>query len=167
MKEIKVKAPAKINMTLEVLNRREDGFHDIKSIMHTVNLYDFLTFSIEEAEKIQIELSGNSDEIPYNESNLVYKAITRYLEKAEISNVKIKCYIEKNIPVAAGLAGGSSDAAATLFALNKLFDERFSYEEMASLCAETGSDVFFCYRGGCAICTNQTNSVCRISNLFG
>jgi len=159
MKEIKVKAPAKINMTLEVLNRREDGFHDIKSIMHTVNLYDFLTFSLEEAEEIQIELSGNSDEIPYNESNLVYKAITRYLEKAEISNVKIKCYIEKNIPIAAGLAGGSSDAAATLFALNKLFDEKFSYEEMAGLCAETGSDVFFCYRGGCAICTSRGEKI--------
>ena len=159
MKEIKVKAPAKINMTLEVLNRREDGFHDIKSIMHTVNLYDFLTFSLEEAEGIQIELSGNSDEIPYNESNLVYKAITKYLEKADISNVKIKCYIEKNIPVTAGLAGGSSDAAATFFALNKLFDDKFSPEEMAILCAETGSDVHFCYRGGCAICTSRGEKI--------
>lgn len=153
MKEIKVKAPAKINLTLEVLNRREDGYHDIRSIMQTINLYDYLTFSTEEAEGIQIELSGNSSEIPYNENNLVYKAIVKFLEAAEISNVKVKCYIEKNIPVEAGLAGGSSDAAAALFALNKLYDEILPLEKIYEICSELGSDINFCYKGGCAICT--------------
>ena len=155
MKKIKVKAPAKINLTLEVLNKREDGFHDIRSIMHTINLYDYLTFTVEDAKEIQIELSGNSDEIPYDEKNLIYKAAVKYLEKAQISNVKIKCDLEKNIPVEAGLAGGSTDAAATIFALNKLFDAKLSHEEIMYLCAEIGSDVPFCYRGGCVICTSR------------
>ena len=159
MKEIKVKAPAKINLTLEVLNKREDGFHDIRSIMQTVSLYDYLTFSVDETEGIQIELSGNSEEIPYDEKNLIYKAALKYLEKAEISNVKINCFLEKNIPVEAGLAGGSTDAAATLFALNRLYDNKLSQEEIMSLCAEIGSDVPFCYRGGCAICTSRGEKI--------
>ena len=155
MKTIKVKAPAKINLTLEVLNRREDGFHDIRSIMHTINLYDYLTFSAEKADGIQIELSGNSSEIPYDEKNLVYKAVIKYLEKAEISDIKIVCYLEKNIPVEAGLAGGSTDAAAAFFALNKLFDNKLSEYEISRLCAMIGSDLNFCYRGGCAICSSR------------
>lgn len=155
MKEIKVKAPAKINLTLEVLNRREDGYHDIRSIMQTINLYDYLTFSTEDAEGVQIDLSGNNDEIPYDENNLVHKAIVKFLEAAEITNVKVKCYIEKNIPVEAGLAGGSSDAAATIFALNKIYDSVLSSEQISEICSELGSDINFCYKGGCAICTSR------------
>lgn len=159
MNEIKVKAPAKINLTLEVLNRREDGYHEIRSIMQTVNLYDYLTFSTEDAEGIQIELYGNTDEIPYNEKNLVYKAAVKYFETAEISDVKLKCYIAKNIPVAAGLAGGSTDAAATLYALNKLFNEKLTEYEIENICSNIGSDVLFCYKGGCAICTSRGEKI--------
>ena len=73
MKTLKVKTPAKINLTLEVLNKREDGFHNIQSIMQTVNLYDFLTFNVSQSNKTEINLSGNSSEIPYDEHNLIYK----------------------------------------------------------------------------------------------
>ncbi|MDO5305529.1 MAG: 4-(cytidine 5'-diphospho)-2-C-methyl-D-erythritol kinase, partial [bacterium] len=144
MKEIKVQAPAKINLTLDVKCRRHDGFHEINSIMHAISLYDYLTFKIEDCEGICVELSGNSDEIPYDEHNLVYKAAMKFFEAANISNSKVYVYIEKNIPVAAGLAGGSTDAAATLFALNKLYDNILSDEKINELCAMLGSDLNFC-----------------------
>ena len=103
MKTIKVKTPAKINLTLEVLNKRPDGFHNIQSIMQAISLYDYLTFELKEADELKIELNGNTDKIPYNQSNLVYKAAKSFFEKAKITNAFLKIYIEKNIPVAAGL----------------------------------------------------------------
>ena len=153
--KIKVKTPAKINLTLEVLNKREDGFHNIQSIMQTVNLYDYLTFDIENNNETQIILKGNSDEIPYDERNLVYKAIEKFLQKGNIKNVKIEVYIEKNIPVCAGLAGGSTNAAGAFFALNKLFNNILTSEEIEELCASMGSDLNFCLNGGCRLCTSR------------
>lgn len=154
MKTIKIKTPAKINLTLEVLNKREDGFHNIQSIMQTINLYDYLRFKIENCNKTEINLSGNSEEIPYNEKNLVYKAVKKYLETAKIDNVKIDIYIEKNIPVSAGLAGGSTNAAGTFFALNKIF-KALNKEQIEELCAQMGSDLNFCLNGGCMLCTSR------------
>ena len=153
--KIKVKTPAKVNLTLEVLNKREDGFHNIQSIMQTISLYDFLTFNVQKSDKTQIILTGNSDEIPYDEKNLVYKAIAKFLEKANIGNYKIEVYIEKNIPVCAGLAGGSTNAAGAFFALNKLFDNILTSEEIEELCASMGSDLNFCLNGGCRLCTSR------------
>lgn len=155
MKKIKVKTPAKINLTLEVLNRREDGFHNIQSIMQTISLYDYLTFEVSENNGIEIILNGTSDEIPYDEKNLVYKAVLKFLETAKIENVKINIFIEKNIPVSAGLAGGSTNAAGTFFALNKLFDSILSKEKIEELCASMGSDLNFCLNGGCMLCTSR------------
>lgn len=160
MKKIKVKAPAKINLTLEVLNRREDGFHDIRSIMQAVNLYDYLSFETTESDGgLQIELSGNNRKLPYDEHNLIYKAAVKYFEKTGDTDVFLRCYLEKNIPIEAGLAGGSADAAATLFALNKLFDNKLSEGEINQLCSELGSDVNFCYKGGCAICSSRGEKI--------
>jgi 4-diphosphocytidyl-2-C-methyl-D-erythritol kinase len=130
MQTIKIAAPAKINLTLEVLDKRQDGFHNIKSVMQAISLYDYLTFNVKENDKTEIILNGNSKEIPYNENNLVYKAIVKYLEKTKINNYKIDVYIEKNIPVEAGLAGGSTDAAATLYALNNLFNNKLNISEL-------------------------------------
>ena len=107
MNGIKIQCPAKINLTLEILNKREDGFHNIKSIMQMVSLYDFLDIEVKESNKTEILLCGSSDEIPYNEKNLVYKAAKLFLDETQIENVRVEVYIEKNIPVAAGLAGGS------------------------------------------------------------
>ena len=153
--KIKVKTPAKVNLTLEVLNKREDGFHNIQSIMQTVNLYDYLTFDIEKNDKTQIILTGNSDEIPYDKKNLVYKAIEKFLQKANIKNVKVEVYIEKNIPVCAGLAGGSTNAAGAFYALNKLFNNVLNTKEIEELCASMGSDLNFCLNGGCRLCTSR------------
>lgn len=155
MKRLKVKTPAKINLTLEILNKREDGFHNLQSIMQTISLYDYLTFYIEKSEKLEICLTGNSSEIPYNESNLIYKAAVKFFEKSNINNVKLNVYIEKNIPIAAGLAGGSTNAAGTFYALNKLFDNVLTAKEIDELCASLGSDLNFCLYGGCALCTSR------------
>lgn len=155
MKTLKVKTPAKINLTLEVLNKREDGFHNIQSIMQTISLYDYLTFNVEKTNGIEIVLNGNSSEIPYNEKNLVYKAAVKFLETSHISDVKINIFIEKNIPVAAGLAGGSTNAAGTFYALNKLFDNVLPKDKIEELCASMGSDLNFCLNGGCMLCTSR------------
>ena len=90
---IKVKCPAKINLTLEVVNKREDGFHNIKSIMQMISLYDYLTISLKEAESLKINLSGTSDEIPYDERNLVYKAVVLFLDEVKTSPFAINIYI--------------------------------------------------------------------------
>lgn len=155
MIEIKVKTPAKINLALEILDKREDGFHNIQSIMQTISLFDYLTISIEDSNELSIELSGNSTEIPYDESNLVYKAALKFLELAGVKNSKIKIDIEKNIPIAAGLAGGSSNAAGTFFGLNALYNNVLNDEQINSLCASLGSDLNFCLKGGCALCTSR------------
>lgn len=154
MENIKIKCPAKINLTLEVLNKREDGYHNIKSIMQMINLYDYLTISIGHAEENKILLSGNNNEIPYNEKNLVYKAAELFLNEAGINNTEIKIYIEKNIPVSAGLAGGSTDAAGTLYGLNKLFNV-FNNNELNELCKKLGSDLNVCLKGGCQLATSR------------
>ena len=153
--QIKVKTPAKINLTLEMVNRRPDGFHNIKSVMQLIDLYDFLTISAEKSDKLEINLSGTSDEIPYNEKNLVYKATKLYVDTVGITDYKFDIHIEKNIPISAGLAGGSTNAAGTIYGLNKLFDERLSDEELHNLCATLGSDLNVCLGGGCLLATSR------------
>lgn len=151
---VKIKCPAKINLTLEIVNKREDGFHNIKSIMQLINLYDYLTITIAESECNKITLSGTSEEIPYDERNLVYKAVNLYLRKAKITNLAVDVFIEKNIPIAAGLAGGSTDAAGVLWGLNYLLKE-FSEEAINELCSELGSDLNVCLNGGCTLATSR------------
>ncbi len=150
MNEIKIKCPAKINLTLEIVNKREDGFHNIKSIMQLINLYDYLTIK---PAKSGIQLSGTSSEIPYNEKNLVYKAADLFFKTTGI-NEGAEIFIEKNIPIAAGLAGGSTDAAGTLYGLNKIYNA-LSHQELENLCAQLGSDLNVCLNGGCTLATSR------------
>jgi 4-diphosphocytidyl-2-C-methyl-D-erythritol kinase len=144
---IKIQCPAKINLTLKVLGKRDDGFHNIESIMQTISLFDYITIFAEPWKTTEIVLSGTSDEIPYDERNLVYKAAELFIEHTK-KTYSINIHIEKNIPVAAGLAGGSTDAAGTLYGLNELFGNPLSREEMHELCAKLGSDLNFCLEGG-------------------
>lgn len=161
---IKIKCPAKINLTLEIVNKREDGFHNIKSIMQMINLYDFLTISISEPSQSKINLSGSSDKIPYDEKNLVYKATELYLKEAKISNVSIDIFIEKNIPIAAGLAGGSTDAAGTLYGLNYLF-KKFDDKKLNELCAILGSDLNVCLNGGTMLATSRGEIIKKLPDI--
>jgi len=149
VKSVKVRCPAKINLTLKVVNKRSDGFHNIDSIMQTIDLYDYLNISVSESEKFEIILTGNNLEIPYDNRNLVYKAVELFFNNTKIPAKRISIDIEKNIPIAAGLAGGSTDAAGTLYGLNKIFDEVYSNSELHELCAKLGSDLNVCLTGGC------------------
>lgn len=166
MAKIKVAAPAKINLTLEVLDKREDGFHNIKSIMQAISLYDYLTITVSDNDFTKIILNGNSSEIPYDEKNLVYKACICFLNETNIQNKKIEVYIEKNIPVEAGLAGGSTDAAATLFALNSLFNHVLNDSQIEKLCASLGSDLNFCLYGGTAVCSGRGENIQKIKTII-
>ena len=161
MREIKIQTPAKINLTLEVLDKRPDGFHNIQSVMQTISLCDFLTINISECPDLEnkVILSGTSNEIPYDERNIAYKAAKIYLDKAQLFGKKVIINIEKNIPVAAGLAGGSTNAAGTLFGLNELFDRALSRFELHELASRLGSDLNFCLEGGCALCTGRGEKI--------
>lgn len=154
-KKIRIKCPAKINLTLEIVNKRDDGFHNIKSIMQLINLYDFLTIKIKKSNAPKITLSGNSENIPYDEKNLVYKATDLFLKTAGIKSYSVDIYIEKNIPISAGLAGGSTDGAGTIYGLNLLFDKLFSDTKLNELCAMLGSDLNVCLNGGCTLATSR------------
>lgn len=163
--QIKVQTPAKINLVLEILNKREDGFHEIQSIMQAVSLYDYLTIDVKKVETCEniVELSGNSDLIPYDKANLVYKAAELFLQKTNLTGFKVKINIEKNIPVAAGLAGGSSNAAGTLWGLNKSFSDILNSSEVHELASLMGSDLNFCLEGGTHITTSRGEILYKIT----
>ena len=152
MNSITVNCPAKINLTLEIVNKREDGFHNIKSIMQTISLYDTLIIKVGEGDG-EILLSGNSSEIPYNEKNLVYRAAELFYRETGINNVRTEIYIDKNIPISAGLAGGSSDAAGTIFGLNELLGHPL--KTIHKLCETLSSDLNVCLEGGSILATSR------------
>ena len=147
-----VKAPAKINLSLDVLHKRPDGFHEVRMIMTTVDLADRLELMA--LKENRIEIRSQNRFVPDDHRNLAYQAAKLLKERYHVkSGVSIS--IEKNIPVAAGLAGGSSDAAATLRGLNELWQLGLSLDELAVLGAEIGSDVSFCVYGGTALATGR------------
>ena len=154
------KANAKINLFLDVTSRREDGFHDIKSVMQSVSLCDYIKLNAEPSEVTEISITTNLSDLPLDDNNLVYKSAAKYLKHFGIT-AKIDIDLEKHIPVGAGLGGGSSDAAATLRALNKIFGLA-TQTELLSMAAELGSDVPFCLVGGTAICTGRGEKMEKI-----
>jgi 4-diphosphocytidyl-2-C-methyl-D-erythritol kinase len=148
MDSIKIKAYAKINLGLDVLRKREDGYHDVRMIMQTIDLYDTLT--IEKTEKPAIKLKTSRPGLPTDRRNLVYKAAAAFLEAySPLSGVNI--FLDKKIPVAAGLAGGSADAAAALEGLNELYQTRLSKTALMKLGVKLGADVPYCILKGTAL----------------
>jgi len=143
--EIEVKAYGKINLGLDVLNRRSDGYHEVKMLMQSIELHDVVY--IRTTENRAIELSCDSQWVPSGRGNIAYKAAELMLERYNIKN-GVKIIIKKNIPVAAGLAGGSSNAAAVIKGFNKIFELKLSSKEMMELGREIGADVPFCIMGG-------------------
>lgn len=159
--KITVKAPAKINLALDVLHKRNDGYHEVKMVMTTIDLADHLRITLLESDRIQIE--STSGIIPNDKRNLAYKAAALLKERFAIKQ-GCKIEISKKIPVAAGLAGGSSDCAATLRGLNELWQLGLSPDELATIGAEIGSDVAFCVYGGTAVATGRGEIVKPISS---
>jgi len=146
------KAPAKINLTLDVLHKRPDGFHEVEMIMTTVDLADRIWLRPTDNGKITIKASERH--VPNDRKNLAYQAAELLQIECKITK-GVEITLEKSIPVAAGLAGGSSDAAATLRGLNRLWDLKLSVEELARLGGRIGSDVSFCVHGGTALATGR------------
>ena len=143
-------AHAKINLHLEVLGFRSDGFHELAMVMQSINLSDQLKM-IKRADN-NINLKSNNKEISNGEDNLIIKAAKLLRNKVDNTELGVDIELEKNIPIGAGLAGGSTDAAATLLGLNKLWKLNLKTEELEKLSKEIGSDIPFCISGGRQIC---------------
>lgn len=159
---VQVKAYGKINLTLEVIGLRGDGYHEIRSIMQNIELHDNLHFDFSGDEFIY--LSGNNNKLKYDESNLIYKSALA-LKKYTQTKLGTNIYLEKNIPIEAGLAGGSADAAATLIGLNKLWELNLTMEELLFIGATIGSDVPFCLLGDTALVEGRGEKVTKLSSL--
>lgn len=145
---MKLRAFAKINLGLDVIRRREDGYHEVRMIMQTIQMYDQL--EMEKKNIPGIDLTTNLSYIPVNENNLVYKAAKLLMDQYHIRE-GVSIDLNKFIPVAAGMAGGSSDAAATLVGMNKLFHLGLSKEELMKIGVKIGADVPYCIMRGTAL----------------
>ena len=145
MDKMELKALGKINLGLDVLGRRENGYHDVRMVMQTLYLYDQIT--IEKTEKPGIELSTNLFYLPVNENNLAYRAADLLMQEFGVEE-GVKITLEKHIPVAAGMAGGSSNAAAVLYGINRMFSLGLSQEELMERGVKLGADVPYCIMRG-------------------
>lgn len=161
---IKVLAPAKINLGLEILDKRSDGYHNVDMIMQSVSLYDVLDVSV--TDSLVIDIKSNVDFGCSLENNIMYRVANCFFEFTNINNPGILIEIQKNIPSFAGLAGGSSDGAAVVLALDKLFDTRLSKNEFMEICAKVGSDVPFCMVGGTARARGRGTLLSPINSHF-
>ncbi|MCG8542226.1 MAG: 4-(cytidine 5'-diphospho)-2-C-methyl-D-erythritol kinase [Clostridia bacterium] len=161
MDKLKLKAYAKINLSLDVLNKRNDGYHNVKMIMQQITLYDEIIL-----KKINEDIIIATDclFLPTDMSNIAYKAASLILEKYNIDG-GIYIDIKKNIPIAAGLAGGSSDAAAVIRGMNILYDLNLSLEEMIEIGASIGADVPFCILGNAALAEGIGERLTRVKGL--
>ena len=162
MNSIELKSRAKINLSIDVLAKRVDGYHLVEMIMQTIDLYDII--KIEELETEEIIIKSNTSDIPLNENNIVYKAAELIRDNFNIKR-GIEIFIEKNIPIAAGMAGGSSNAAAILVGLNKLWNLNLSEKELKELGFKLGADVPFCIEGKAALAEGVGEELTYIKGL--
>lgn len=162
MASVKEYAYAKVNLYLDVLSKREDGFHDVRTVMHTVSLADEVTVTVKPgaASRVTLSVVGHP-KLPTDSRNLAVKAAELFLS-ATLIKAEVSIRLVKNIPVAAGLAGGSTDAAAVLRALNKAFRKPLTEKRLLALAAELGSDVPYCLLGGTALCYGRGELIERL-----
>ncbi len=159
---MKVKAFAKINLCLDVLRRKENGYHEVEMVMTNVDIFDVL--EIKELEEKKILLKSYNTDLAMDETNLIYKAIA-LLQKETGKTFGVEVLLEKNIPMEAGMAGGSADAAATLKAVNELFSLGVSDERLLELGASLGADIPFCIMGGTVLASGIGEKLRRLSPL--
>jgi 4-diphosphocytidyl-2-C-methyl-D-erythritol kinase len=145
---MKINAHAKINLGLDVVGKREDGYHEVRMIMQTIELHDELT--VERTEESRIQISTDREDLSVGKDNLIHKAAKLLMDEYDLPG-GIKVQLKKNIPVAAGLAGGSTDAAATMIAVNELFDLGLTRDELMKRGVRIGADVPYCIMGGTAL----------------
>jgi 4-diphosphocytidyl-2-C-methyl-D-erythritol kinase len=155
------KSGCKVNLLLNILGKRPDGFHELETVMHPVGVFDILDFA---RHPNRIELTCNLPCLPTDSRNLVHRAATAFLQKAAIRE-GARIHLEKNIPLAAGLGGGSSDAAATLSGLNELFGHPLSPLQLREIAAELGSDVPFFLQTKSALATGRGEKIQSLDSL--
>ena len=158
---VTIKADAKINLTLDILGKRPDGYHEVAMVMQEISLADEIRVE-QQATGIRLEL--DKKELPADNSNLAWKAAQLFIDTAGL-NCGVSIKIKKNIPIAAGLAGGSADAAGVLRGMNELFDCGFSVAELCKIGEKLGSDVPFCICGGTMLATGRGEILRRLPNL--
>ena len=162
MESIRLKARAKINLGLDVIGRRENGYHDVRMVMQTVGLYDRIIMTRIPEEEIRIKT--NIGFLPVNENNLVYKAIMLMKNKYKLDG-GIEVDLNKFIPVAAGMAGGSSDAACAFFGMNRLLELNVPMKELMKLGVEIGADVPYCLMRGTALAEGIGEKLTRLPDM--
>ncbi len=165
--KLKVLAPAKINLSLDIVGKRPDGYHDVAMVMQTVSLYDTVTVSDEVDDSVDTDVLVTCDVegIPTDGSNIVCKAASAFFDYCRLTPVKISVDIEKRIPSQAGLAGGSTDAAAVIMALNFMFDQKLTQEQMCEIGAKVGADVPFCIVGGTQHAQGTGTTMSKVAEL--
>lgn len=163
-KQILMKAHAKINLGLDVVRRRADGYHDVCMIMQSLDLSDDVF--LESIPDDEIRLTTNLASLPDDESNLAYKAARLMKEEYQIEQ-GVAVSIQKRIPVAAGMAGGSTDAAAVLRGMNELFELGLSVEELQKTGVKLGADVPYCVMGGCALAEGIGEKLTKLEGPSG
>ncbi|MDZ7671614.1 MAG: 4-(cytidine 5'-diphospho)-2-C-methyl-D-erythritol kinase [Halanaerobiales bacterium] len=151
MNQLTVKAYAKINLFLDIKNLREDGYHNLEMVMQSISLHDTITLYKKDNG---IKIETNHSKLTNGEENLAYKAAQAVINRTKLAQ-GIKIFIDKKIPIAAGLAGGSTDAAAVINGMNKLYDLNLGEKEIHNIAFEIGSDVPFCLKGGTAFATKR------------
>ena len=160
---MKVKVAAKINLMLDILKRLDNGYHSLFMIMQSVDLYD--TVTVEKNNENKIVIKCDTEGVPCNEKNIAYKCANAFFKACDIENQGITIEIEKNIPMAAGTAGGSADGAGVLYCLNKIFNTNLTITELAEIGATVGADIPFSLTGGTAIALNTGNVIAPVKDL--
>jgi 4-diphosphocytidyl-2-C-methyl-D-erythritol kinase len=171
-KTVKVRAPAKVNLTFNIKGTMPDGYHRVETLLQAIDLEDELTFSFGQSAELSVAISSSNNVpsvlFPCDESNLIYKAIRLFLDalKDQPTNIHqsldIKVEVAKHIPIGAGLAGGSADAAAALIAMNTVADQPFGPADLRQLGSQLGADVPFSLQGGTAIGTQRGDALQRM-----
>ncbi len=162
MNRLELNAYAKVNLGLDVLRRREDGYHELRMIMQTVDLYDTLT--LEKTEESGISMTCNVEGLPCDERNLVYKSAKLMFDTYGLPG-GIRMHLEKRIPMAAGMAGGSTDAAAVFNGINELYELGASKERLCELGVKIGADVPYCIVGGTALSEGIGEVLTQLPNV--
>lgn len=158
--KVTVKAPAKINLTLEVLGKRPDGYHQIATVMQAVDLYDVVTITDNDSGRVTI--SCNRADVPCDDSNICAKAAYRFFDYCQMDVKGVHINIDKSIPAQAGLGGGSSDGAAVIMGLNAMFSAMLQPAEMCAIGERVGADVPFCIEGGTKLCTGIGTTIKKL-----
>lgn len=166
MTQVKVKAPAKINLSLDIVGRRPDGYHTVAMVLQAVSLYDTLTVMMDdERQSDEVVITCEGWDIPCDSSNIVYKAALAFYHDTSVVPHPLTIAIDKVIPTQAGLAGGSADGAAAVLALNYLYETHLTMKEMADICAKVGSDVPFCLLGGTMLASGTGTTLKKLCAL--